>query len=247
MNKKLISKCCGSEVKVGGEGTTHYYYCVKCNKACDTIPQSIQKQEEGKYRKKPVVVNVFPVDKALQCAKSCWEGLPDWLIKEYGKGNVIFANNLISLNTLEGIMKAQSGDLIIQGVNGEIYPCKPDIFEKTYEKVEDTPTPSDTFIEERLKELTPIIADTINEILEYRGILDCGKNFSEDVEKRIIPFLKSSLQEADQKWRDKLLSLKEDWKPTEGYGSEEELGFQKGIVAQIGIVNKKIEQLLKNK
>lgn len=33
-------------------------------------------------------------------------------------------------------MKAQTGDYIIKGVNGEIYPCKPDIFEKTYEKAE---------------------------------------------------------------------------------------------------------------
>jgi len=39
--------------------------------------------------------------------------------------------------TLEGTMTADYGDYIIQGVNGEIYPCKPDIFEQTYEKLED--------------------------------------------------------------------------------------------------------------
>lgn len=44
----------------------------------------------------------------------------------------------MKINTLEGVMTAVEGDWIIQGVNGEIYPCKPDIFEKTYEKVEDT-------------------------------------------------------------------------------------------------------------
>ena len=38
----------------------------------------------------------------------------------------------VSINTLEGTMKAYVGDYIIQGVHGEIYPCKPDIFEKTY-------------------------------------------------------------------------------------------------------------------
>jgi len=37
-----LSKCCGSEVAIGGEGTTHYYYCLKCNKACDTIEQPEQ-------------------------------------------------------------------------------------------------------------------------------------------------------------------------------------------------------------
>lgn len=40
------------------------------------------------------------------------------------------------IHTLEGDMKAEPGDWIITGVNGEQYPCKPDIFEKTYEKVD---------------------------------------------------------------------------------------------------------------
>lgn len=42
------------------------------------------------------------------------------------------------IETLEGSMKANTGDWIITGVNGEKYPCKPDIFEKTYEPVPDT-------------------------------------------------------------------------------------------------------------
>ena len=41
-----------------------------------------------------------------------------------------------TVQTLEGKMHAKLGDYIIRGVNGEIYPCKPDIFTKTYEKVE---------------------------------------------------------------------------------------------------------------
>jgi hypothetical protein len=43
----------------------------------------------------------------------------------------------IYIHTLEGVMKANMGDFIIKGINGEFYPCKSDIFEKTYEKVED--------------------------------------------------------------------------------------------------------------
>ncbi len=43
----------------------------------------------------------------------------------------------ISIATLEGIMHASPGDWIIQGVKGEFYPCKPDIFEATYEPVDD--------------------------------------------------------------------------------------------------------------
>jgi hypothetical protein len=40
------------------------------------------------------------------------------------------------IHTLEGVMRANKGDWIIKGINGEFYPCKPDIFEKTYEKIE---------------------------------------------------------------------------------------------------------------
>ena len=44
--------------------------------------------------------------------------------------------NGLEIETLEGTMKANKGDYIIKGVQGEFYPCKPDIFHKTYEKVE---------------------------------------------------------------------------------------------------------------
>lgn len=46
-------------------------------------------------------------------------------------------NEEIMIQTLEGNMKASPGDWIITGVHGEKYPCKPDIFEKTYEPIED--------------------------------------------------------------------------------------------------------------
>ena len=41
----------------------------------------------------------------------------------------------IEIETLEGIMKASFGDYIIKGIKGEFYPCKPDIFQSTYEEV----------------------------------------------------------------------------------------------------------------
>lgn len=46
-------------------------------------------------------------------------------------------NPYLKIETLEGTMKASVGDYIIKGVNGEFYPCKPDIFEKTYKRVID--------------------------------------------------------------------------------------------------------------
>lgn len=48
------------------------------------------------------------------------------IAREYGA-------NILLITTLEGTMKAEAGDWIIRGVKGEFYPCKPDIFEQTYE------------------------------------------------------------------------------------------------------------------
>lgn len=45
------------------------------------------------------------------------------------------ATGLLLIATLEGVMQAKPGDWIIRGIEGEFYPCKPDIFEKTYERV----------------------------------------------------------------------------------------------------------------
>ena len=86
-----------------------------------------------KYRKKPVIIE------AIQ-----FEDNSDRIIEihEFMGGDTIRVNYedknnpYLKIETLEGIMKASVGDYIIKGVNGEFYPCKPDIFEKTYEKVE---------------------------------------------------------------------------------------------------------------
>lgn len=60
----------------------------------------------AEYRKKPVIVEAYQTTEEML------------------------------IETLEGTMKANKGDFIITGINGEQYPCKPDIFWKTYEKVE---------------------------------------------------------------------------------------------------------------
>ena len=62
-------------------------------------------QKIKKYRKKPIVIEAYQTDKEM------------------------------IIHTLEGDMKASVGEYIITGLRGEQYPCKPDIFNKTYEKV----------------------------------------------------------------------------------------------------------------
>jgi hypothetical protein len=83
-----------------------------------------------KYRKKPVVINAIQ----WTANNNSWEEIK----KEFGDNTGILWNipsETLVIPTLEGDMVANKNDWIIQGVNGELYPCKPDIFEKTYEKV----------------------------------------------------------------------------------------------------------------
>lgn len=63
----------------------------------------------------------------------------DFFVQVRKKPIVVMArrtNVEVKIETLEGVMTASPGDIIIQGVNGEEYPCKPDIFDKTYEPVD---------------------------------------------------------------------------------------------------------------
>ena len=82
------------------------------------------------YRKKPIVIE------ATQWLGK-WEDIRDLFPVENAvkPTEVYYETNQVLIHTLEGIMRADLNDWIIKGVNGECYPCKPDIFEKTYEKV----------------------------------------------------------------------------------------------------------------
>lgn len=91
-----------------------------------------------KFRKKPIVIEAFKLNE---------RGLvkEDWFWDAVKKDNIILHHfdfeeydpepAWCEIKTLEGTMIAKAGDYIIQGVNGEIYPCKANIFEKTYEVI----------------------------------------------------------------------------------------------------------------
>ena len=86
------------------------------------------------YRKKQVVINAWPAKEISFFAANDWSKMPKEINDVYEKGGWVFlTNGEINIPTLEGTMKANKDDMIIQGVNGEFYPCKQDIFEKTYE------------------------------------------------------------------------------------------------------------------
>jgi hypothetical protein len=87
-----------------------------------------------KYRKKPVIID------AIQCKEPNYIGdilsfCPSAKRSDGGESGLVW----VEIPTLEGVHQATYGDYIIRGVKGEFYPCKPDIFELTYEKAEDAP------------------------------------------------------------------------------------------------------------
>ena len=89
-----------------------------------------------RYRKKPIIVEAIQWDGTVAGMikiKSSFKELKDSLLScNYTTGSVIHW----SICTLEGRHVVSEGDYIIKGIEGEFYPCKPDIFEKTYEPVE---------------------------------------------------------------------------------------------------------------
>jgi hypothetical protein len=99
------------------------------------------------FRKKPVVIEAWLIRELCHQAEWDWWALPQAVRDLYdGKnriegvtGGVVFTNDGVHIPTLEGAMFGAKTDWLIKGIKGEFYPCKPDIFEATYEPVEETP------------------------------------------------------------------------------------------------------------
>lgn len=98
-----------------------------------------------KYRKRPVVIDAVLWDgstDAMQIVcgwvKDYWQDKLDQAATEvHNNGVVVMQSDTMALElpTLEGILTGQRGDYIIKGVAGEVYACKPEIFDKTYEGI----------------------------------------------------------------------------------------------------------------
>ena len=99
-------------------------------------------QGQREFRKKPVVISAIQLrpDTVGDCQE--FVGAKEkGAFHECGMG-IDVADGQFKITTLEGVMVANLGDWIIRGVSGEFYPCKPDIFEKTYEPAILTPSPT---------------------------------------------------------------------------------------------------------
>lgn len=108
-----------------------------------------------KYRKKPVVIEAYQWNELSNAPLEFCEAVvvahkvihsgeirkePDYIIEmgttKMSSKNVCRSTPIRAIKTLEGWHEVSVGDWIIKGIKGEFYPCKPDIFEATYEKVE---------------------------------------------------------------------------------------------------------------
>lgn len=92
-----------------------------------------------KFRKKPVVIE------AQKVTENSFLSIMRWIDEEGGKtgewcwdkdDDQFIIERYLTIETLEGGMRAQECDWVIKGISGEFYPCKPDIFELTYEEVQ---------------------------------------------------------------------------------------------------------------
>ena len=96
-----------------------------------------------RFRKRHIVIEAFQMTRERRADNTDW---PDWLnrawnMADYAAGAVRpwaqgAHSGPLAIATLEGDMRCEIGDWIIQGVKGELYPCKPDIFAATYEECE---------------------------------------------------------------------------------------------------------------
>ena len=97
-----------------------------------------------KYRKKPVEIEAFQYDGDLINSYGEYY-VPEWAADAHRKGTMFYGCGRdddeeyieeLFIKTLEGTHHVSVGDYVIQGIKGELYPCKPDIFEETYESAE---------------------------------------------------------------------------------------------------------------
>lgn len=148
-----------------------------------------------KFRKKPVVIEALPWTgknmRNMYDFLTNYEHTDDYISDHGDHFEIDWQKNPESglmIHTLEGDMKASVGDLIIKGVNGEFYPCKPDIFAKTYEEA-------------------PESVKTDFEILESSEDSDYIQKIKERIEKEAFDLLVDGVIDSDKKVRSVSIEL----------------------------------------
>lgn len=98
-----------------------------------------------KFRSRVVVIDAWRFPGRINLQATEFRAMPEWLkiisggaetIANIRPGQVVAVGNQLHVATLEGVMIASPGDWIIRGTEGELYPCKPSVFERKYEPAE---------------------------------------------------------------------------------------------------------------
>ena len=93
-----------------------------------------------KYRKKPVVIEAIQWNGSneLELKRFAGDSIRIDIVREsesLNEGRLIYKQTDVYVMTLEGETTLSKGSYLVKGINGEYYPCKPDIFDKTYEQI----------------------------------------------------------------------------------------------------------------
>jgi hypothetical protein len=101
----------------------------------------------SKFKKKPVTIEAVQFNTVdyddNNLIFDCFSEIPEWLSQAIENKGVLVhkwpaqSTYGLTIATLEGEMNVSDGDWIIQGIHNELYPCKPDIFEQTYEAIDE--------------------------------------------------------------------------------------------------------------
>lgn len=90
-----------------------------------------------RFRKRPIEIEATPIELVLALGNTQPEVLPDWVQAGLAEHKITVYTDAIVVSTTEGRMRGEAGDFLIQGIRGELYPCRGDIFLATYEEVTD--------------------------------------------------------------------------------------------------------------
>ncbi len=89
-----------------------------------------------KFRKKPIVIETMVFETNNEVESPNMDAIVNWMNQGKDKMQAWHNGTNIFISTLEGEMRADVGDYIIRGIKGEFYPCKPDIFNNSYDPYE---------------------------------------------------------------------------------------------------------------
>jgi hypothetical protein len=150
----------------------------------------------AKFRKLPVEITAITFAEFVAYAQQ-HSAPPHWYIEYNGHPITHHTDDCYFIPTLEGVYNFTPQDMLITGVNGEIYPCKVDIFEKTYQEVETDTSAKITYIN-----------DVIQSLLkgETNEVSDGYHTFRELYEHRIMLYIALCKMRSNFVWRSKVQS-----------------------------------------